>query len=159
MIAAAGVPVAVHAFLDGRDVPPKSARGQIAALEAALPRGGAHRHGDRAVLRHGPRQALGPGGARRWRRCCAARARGRRAPAAAIEAAYARGETDEFVTPTVIGDYAGARDGDGLFFANFRADRARQILGALLDPGFDGFAVRRGRSGRRRSGWWSIPRG
>lgn len=61
--------------------------------------------------------------------------------AAAIEAAYAKDETDEFVTPTAIGDYAGARDGDGLFFANFRADRAREILGALVDPAFDGFAV------------------
>ncbi len=50
-----------------------------------------------------------------------------------------RGETDEFVTPTVIGDYGGARDGDGLMFANFRADRAREILMALVDPDFDGF--------------------
>jgi 2,3-bisphosphoglycerate-independent phosphoglycerate mutase len=62
-------------------------------------------------------------------------------PAAAIEAAYARDETDEFVSPTVIGDYKGAADGDGLFFQNFRADRARQILGALVDPKFDGFEV------------------
>ena len=61
--------------------------------------------------------------------------------AAAIEAAYERGETDEFVLPTVIGDYRGAADGDGLFFANFRADRARQILEALVDPKFDGFEV------------------
>ena len=60
--------------------------------------------------------------------------------AQAIAAAYARDETDEFVTPSVIGDYQGMRDGDGLLMANFRADRARQILGALLDPDFDGFA-------------------
>ena len=86
---------------------------------------------------------------KRWERVAQAVAailhgRGASMPAsaeAAIEAAYARGETDEFVLPTVIGDYRGAADGDGLFFANFRADRARQILGALVDPEFDGFAV------------------
>ena len=141
VIAAAGVPVAIHAFLDGRDVPPQSAAGQIAALEAALPDGRAHRHGLRPLLRDGPRQALGAG--RRGGGGDPAR-RGRaapRPPAEAIEAAYARGETDEFVLPTVIGGYRGAADGDGLFFANFRADRARQILGALVDPEFDGFEV------------------
>src|SRR5262249_5270816 len=51
--------------------------------------------------------------------------------------------TDEFVQPTIVGPYGGMRDGDGLLMANFRADRAREILGALLDPGFDGFARKR----------------
>jgi 2,3-bisphosphoglycerate-independent phosphoglycerate mutase len=60
-------------------------------------------------------------------------------PVKAVEAAYARGETDEFVLPTVIGDYRGMRDGDGLFFANFRADRVREIATALVDPDFSGF--------------------
>jgi 2,3-bisphosphoglycerate-independent phosphoglycerate mutase len=60
--------------------------------------------------------------------------------AKAVEAAYARGETDEFVLPTAIGDYRGMQDGDGLLFANFRADRIREIAGALLDPDFSGFA-------------------
>ena len=54
-----------------------------------------------------------------------------------------RGETDEFVMPTVLGDYAGMEDGDAMLFANFRADRAREILAALLDPDFDGFERRR----------------
>ncbi|HEY1382760.1 MAG TPA: 2,3-bisphosphoglycerate-independent phosphoglycerate mutase, partial [Dongiaceae bacterium] len=57
----------------------------------------------------------------------------------AVAAAYARGETDEFVKPTLIEGFAGIRDGDGLLMGNFRADRARQILAALLDPAFDGF--------------------
>ena len=156
VIAAAGVPVAVHAFLDGRDVPPKSAAGQVAALEAALPAGA------RIATVSGRFYAMDRD--KRWERVALAVAailRGEGAAAAsaveAIAAAYARGETDEFVTPTVIGDYAGARDGDGLFFANFRADRARQILGALVDPGFDGFDVAGGRRGRRCSGWCSIP--
>ena len=139
-IAEAGVPVAVHAFLDGRDVPPKSALEQIAALEAALPAGA------RIVTVSGRFYAMDRD--KRWDRVSAAveaivHAEGEHAPTAAeaIEAAYARGETDEFVTPTIIGDYRGAADGDGLFFANFRADRVRQIIGALVDPDFDGFEV------------------
>ncbi len=140
VIAAAGVRVLVHAFLDGRDVPPKSALGQIAELEEALPDGAA------IATVSGRFYAMDRD--KRWDRVEAAvsmilHGEGERAEtaAAAIEAAYARGETDEFVKPTAIGDYAGAADGDGLFFANFRADRARQILGALVDPGFDGFEV------------------
>jgi len=138
VIAAAGVPVAVHAFLDGRDVPPKSAEGQIADLEAALPQGA------RVATVSGRFYAMDRD--RRWDRVAVAaaailRGEGQRAATAAeaIAVGYARGETDEFVTPTVIGGYAGAKAGDGLFFANFRADRARQILGALVDPAFDGF--------------------
>jgi 2,3-bisphosphoglycerate-independent phosphoglycerate mutase len=59
---------------------------------------------------------------------------------AAVRQAYAAGQTDEFVLPTVIAGYAGMKDGDGVLSANFRADRVREILGALLDPEFDGFA-------------------
>ena len=138
VIAAAGVPVAVHAFLDGRDVPPKSAAGQIAELEAALPAGA------RIATVSGRFYAMDRD--RRWERVAlAVAAILRRRGAAGGE----RGRGDRgglrraarptsSSTPTVIGDYAGARDGDGLFFANFRADRARQILG------------RAGRSGLRR---------
>jgi len=57
----------------------------------------------------------------------------------AIEQSYAAKVTDEFVLPTVIGKYEGMNDGDGLLMANFRADRAREILTALVDPAFDGF--------------------
>ncbi|MFO1141945.1 MAG: 2,3-bisphosphoglycerate-independent phosphoglycerate mutase [Amaricoccus sp.] len=137
---AAGLPVLLHAFLDGRDVPPSSALGQIAELEAALP------DGARIATVSGRFYAMDRD--KRWERVEAAvaaivHAEGEHAPTAeaAIVAAYARGETDEFVTPTVIGDYKGAANGDGLFFANFRADRARQILCALVDPKFDGFEV------------------
>ncbi len=141
-IAAAGVPVAVHAFTDGRDVPPSSAGAQIAELEAALPEG--------ALIATVSGRFYAMDRDNRWDRVEKAvdailRGEGVRADSAAtaIEAAYARGETDEFITPTVIGDYAGASDGDGLFFANFRADRARQILAALVDPDFDAYAVGR----------------
>ncbi len=59
--------------------------------------------------------------------------------AEAIEASYERGETDEFVKPTVIGDYDGAAAGDVAIFVNFRPDRARQMTRALAEPGFDEF--------------------
>src|SRR5690606_9964617 len=61
----------------------------------------------------------------------------------ALEAAYARGENDEFVAPTVIGGGARMRDGDAVVFMNFRADRARQLGAAFVAPGFDGFVARR----------------
>jgi 2,3-bisphosphoglycerate-independent phosphoglycerate mutase len=70
-----------------------------------------------------------------------AEADGPRAPdaAALMRDSYARDVTDEFVPPTVMGDYAGMRDGDGILCFNFRADRVREILQALLEPAFDGF--------------------
>jgi 2,3-bisphosphoglycerate-independent phosphoglycerate mutase len=58
---------------------------------------------------------------------------------AAIAQSYAAGKTDEFVLPTIIGDYAGMKDGDGIICANFRADRVREILTALVDPDFKEF--------------------
>jgi 2,3-bisphosphoglycerate-independent phosphoglycerate mutase len=61
----------------------------------------------------------------------------------AVEAAYKQGKFDEFVPPAVIGDYAGMKDGDAVISINFRSDRMREILAALLIPGFDGFARKR----------------
>ncbi|MDZ4136246.1 MAG: 2,3-bisphosphoglycerate-independent phosphoglycerate mutase, partial [Paracoccaceae bacterium] len=141
-IAGAGVPVMVHAITDGRDVAPSSAPGYMAQLQAALPADaqiatviGRYWAMDRDT---------------RWDRVERAflaivRGKGETAPdaAAAIAAAYQRGETDEFIAPTVIGNYPGAQSGDGVFCLNFRADRAREILSALGDPGFAGFAVGR----------------
>jgi 2,3-bisphosphoglycerate-independent phosphoglycerate mutase len=57
----------------------------------------------------------------------------------AVQASYDAGKTDEFVIPTVLSGYKGMKPGDGVLMANFRADRAREILAALLDPGFKGF--------------------
>src|SRR5690606_19146442 len=62
---------------------------------------------------------------------------------AALDAAYARGENDEFVRPTVIAGAEPMRDGDAIVFMNFRADRARQLAAAFVAPAFDGFAARR----------------
>lgn len=135
-----GVPVVLHAISDGRDVSPKSGAGFLADLTGGLPEGvqigtltGRYFAMDRD---------------NRWERIEAAyRAMvegvGPRAADAAtvIEAAYADGKTDEFIPATVLADYAGMRDGDGVFCLNFRADRAREILSAMGAPEFDGFDV------------------
>ena len=140
----AGVPVAIHAFLDGRDTPPKSGHDFMRAFLAELK--GLSRV---RVATVGGRY-WGMDRDKRWERvekawATIAEARGERAadPLEAIAASYARDVTDEFVAPVVIGDYAGMKDGDGVLMANFRADRAREILTALLDPGFEGFARKR----------------
>ncbi|QUS36112.1 2,3-bisphosphoglycerate-independent phosphoglycerate mutase [Falsirhodobacter algicola] len=135
-VAASGVPVVLHAITDGRDVAPSSARAFMRQLLDDLP------EGVRVGTVSGRYYAMDRD--TRWDRVMRAweamvDGKGANAPSAAdaIEAAYARGETDEFIAPTVIGDYAGAADGDGIFCLNFRADRAREILSALADPAFD----------------------
>jgi len=134
----AGLHTMIHAWLDGRDTPPQSAAGCIAAFEAALP----------------PTAKIGTVIGRyyamdrdkRWERVSQAynlitSATGTAFPAAAaaIAASYEAGITDEFAKAATIGDYAGVQPGDSLLCFNFRADRVREILAALLDPAFDGF--------------------
>ncbi|MXP65649.1 2,3-bisphosphoglycerate-independent phosphoglycerate mutase [Roseomonas sp. M0104] len=138
IFAEAGIPVAVHAWTDGRDTPPEASPDYLAAFEPKLPQGA------RIATVTGRYFAMDRD--RRWERVRQAydamvEAKGGHAAsaAAAIQAAHAAGKTDEFIPATVIGDYAGMRDGDGLLCFNFRADRVRQILAALLDPAFDGF--------------------
>ncbi|WP_134678526.1 2,3-bisphosphoglycerate-independent phosphoglycerate mutase [Paracoccus ravus] len=137
-VAEKGVPVVLHAITDGRDVPPKSAMGFVTELTGNLPKG------VRIGTVIGRYFAMDRDN--RWERVSRAyaamvRAEGLAAPDAAhaVEAAYLKDETDEFIQPTVIGDYAGAKDGDGFFCLNFRADRAREILAALGQPDFDAF--------------------
>ncbi|MBT2131613.1 2,3-bisphosphoglycerate-independent phosphoglycerate mutase [Aliiroseovarius lamellibrachiae] len=134
----AGLEVAIHAITDGRDVAPSSARDQLAEFEAALPKGA------NIVTVVGRYFAMDRDN--RWERVALAyevmvNAKGDAASSAdiAIATAYAKGETDEFIAPVVIGDYAGMKDGDGLFFINFRADRAREILRAIGEPDFNEF--------------------
>jgi 2,3-bisphosphoglycerate-independent phosphoglycerate mutase len=135
--------LAVHALLDGRDTPPSSARGYVRDLESRL--AGAH-PGARIATVGGRYYAMDRD--RRWERTergYDAIVHGEAAyhagsAADAIEAAYARGETDEFVAPTVIDDDLRVEDGDPIVHLNFRADRARQLTHALADgPAFDGF--------------------
>ena len=142
----AGVPrVAVHAFLDGRDTPPQSAEASLRALQALC-----DRLGNARIASVGGRY-FAMDRDKRWDRvrrgwdAIVEAAGEHRATDAlsALQAAYARGENDEFVAPTVIGAASPMRDGDAVVFMNFRADRARQLTAAFVDPGFDGFVARR----------------
>ncbi|MBP8294995.1 MAG: 2,3-bisphosphoglycerate-independent phosphoglycerate mutase [Burkholderiales bacterium] len=146
--AAAGVPaVAVHAFLDGRDTPPQSAKPSLQSMIARCAELTA-RTGSacRVATIAGRYYAMDRD--QRWERvhaaydCIVAGASPHRADdaVAALEAAYGRDETDEFVKPTVIGAGAPVRDGDVVVFMNFRADRARELSLTLIDPDFRGFA-------------------
>ena len=142
----AAVPhVAVHAFLDGRDTPPQSARASLEALQALCARLGNARIasvGGRYFAMD--RDKRWDRVQRAWDAIVEARAEYRAGDAlAALEAAYARGETDEFVAPTVLEGAQPMRDGDAVVFMNFRADRARQLTAAFVDPAFDGFHARR----------------
>ncbi|MEE8272997.1 MAG: 2,3-bisphosphoglycerate-independent phosphoglycerate mutase [Alphaproteobacteria bacterium] len=141
-VAAAGVPVAVHAFTDGRDTPPRAGKASMADFVDAIAGVDAH-----IATVDGRYYAMDRD--KRWDRVerayrVVAEGVGPRAddPLAVMQAAYDADTGDEFVEPAVIGGYAGMRDGDGVLFANFRADRARQILTALLDPSFDDFRRR-----------------
>ncbi|HEX2114506.1 MAG TPA: 2,3-bisphosphoglycerate-independent phosphoglycerate mutase [Alphaproteobacteria bacterium] len=139
-LAGAGLKVWVHAFLDGRDTPPKSAEAYLQKLIADTQESG------RVAVATVSGRYYAMDRDKRWERVSLAyaamvEAQGERAadPLAAVAQSYAKNVTDEFVLPTVIGGYAGMKDGDGVLMANFRADRAREILLALLDPGFVGF--------------------
>jgi 2,3-bisphosphoglycerate-independent phosphoglycerate mutase len=134
----AGIPTVVHAFTDGRDTPPQSSEEDLARLRAAMP---AEVKIATVIGRYFVMDRD-----KRWDRVSKAYAAMTDAegprfdePAKAVQAAYAEKKYDEFVPPSVIGDYKGMQDGDGILCFNFRADRVREILAALLDPGFDGF--------------------
>ena len=139
-VSTAGIPVCVHAFLDGRDTPPKSAAGFMEEFLSDID----SLQGVTVATVTGRYFAMDRD--QRWERVVKGYDAMTRAVGAmeedalsAIENAYAADQTDEFVEPRVIGDYAGMMDGDGLLMANFRADRAREILTALVDDAFDGF--------------------
>ena len=142
----AGVPqVAVHAFLDGRDTPPRSAEPSLRALQARCDAlGNAHiaTVGGRyfAMDRDQRWERVRRG----WDAIVDAESEHRASDAlTALQAAYARGENDEFVAPTVLDGAQPMRDGDAVVFMNFRADRARQLTSAFVDPAFTGFSARR----------------
>lgn len=142
LVQKSGVPVRVHAFLDGRDTPPQSALDYLEQFRALAPEaviatvGGRYFAMDRDS-RYEERvqpayramaEGVGPRAA---------------TPEDAVKASYANGKTDEFVPHTIIGDYAGMQSGDGILMANFRADRVQQILKAFVKPDFAHFARER----------------
>lgn len=136
--------VYVHAFLDGRDVPPRSARASLTAMNAHI-----HNHGRGGIASIcGRYYAMDRDN--RWERTQAAYdlvTSGTAdyafdTPEAGLDAAYARDENDEFVKPTAItigGKRIAMADGDAVVFMNFRADRARQLTRAFVNEDFAGF--------------------
>ena len=130
--------VLVHAFTDGRDAPPRSAAALLAALEERI--------AGQATVATVTGRFYAMDRDRRWDRIALAweaivHGAGPAASSApdAVETAYARGEGDEFIRPTVLGDYPGMRDHDAVVHLNFRADRARQLIRALALDSFDAF--------------------
>ena len=133
------LPIRLHAFLDGRDTPPRSASASLRRIEASFPGVVASICGRYYAM---DRDARWERTARAWALVRNGAAQHHAATAAeALEAAYERGESDEFVHPTTVGAGAPAamRDGDAAVFMNFRADRARQLTRALAAPGFSKF--------------------
>ncbi|MGC1780741.1 MAG: 2,3-bisphosphoglycerate-independent phosphoglycerate mutase [Xanthobacteraceae bacterium] len=138
----AGIRTLLHAFTDGRDTPPQSATDDIKRLTAALP------VAVKIATVCGRYFAMDRD--KRWDRVEKAynaivEADGPHFAdaGAAIADAYANKKFDEFIAPAVIGDYRGMKDGDGVLCFNFRADRVREILGAMLDKDFSGFPRKR----------------
>ena len=135
------VPVAIHAWLDGRDTPPQSALAFMRELGDLLAQ-----QGCRAVVSTVVGRYYAMDRDKRWDRtkiAYDAMVHGVGEPApdpeTAIQQAYEAGETDEFVHPRVISGTPRIRSGDGVFCFNFRADRMRQIVRALAAPDFDAF--------------------
>jgi len=135
----------LHAFLDGRDTPPKSAEASLRLFDEAFARLGVGRTAS-LVGRY-----FAMDRDNRWERVEKAfklivDGVGEFAADTAVDgllASYARGESDEFVKPTVIGEAVTVEDGDALVFMNFRADRARELTRAFVEPDFSGFARHR----------------
>jgi len=132
----AGVPVTLHMVTDGRDVAPKSAIDYIRALKIPAS----------ACVGSLIGRYFAMDRDHRWERVAQAfdaivfgRGDAAATPLDAVRAAYTQNITDEFIPATVIGNYSGMRDGDGLFCLNFRADRVREILAAIGQPDFDAF--------------------
>jgi 2,3-bisphosphoglycerate-independent phosphoglycerate mutase len=136
----------MHAFLDGRDTPPKSAAASLAALQAVYQRAGC---GQTASLTG---RFFAMDRDKRWDRVQTMfqlltegkASRIAKDPESGLAAAYSEGETDEFVRPTLIcpvnnSSPLALQDGDSVICMNFRADRARELIRALKDPVFDEF--------------------
>lgn len=135
-----GIKVAVHAFMDGRDTPPQSGKGFLAEFEDGI------KNLNNVTIATISGRFYAMDRDKRWDRVEKAYnnivlADGKRfkTVAEAMDSTYRENVTDEFIVPCVVGDYQGAKDGDAVLMANFRADRAREILYALSDETFSGF--------------------
>jgi 2,3-bisphosphoglycerate-independent phosphoglycerate mutase len=138
----AGVPAVLHAFTDGRDTPPTAAAAYLKKLRSAL--------ADSVPIVTVSGRYYAMDRDNRWDRVqkaylAVAEGEGWDYPdwGSAIDDAHRRNVTDEFIVPASIGRYRGIKDGDSLLCFNFRADRVREILAALVDPSFNGFERKR----------------
>jgi len=138
LLVGAGVPLAVHIITDGRDTGPRTAEHFVHDFVSALPPG--------PVLATIGGRYYAMDRDKRWDRVqraysAMADAKGPyvAAPSTAIRLAYGRDISDEFIPPSVVEGYTGMQNGDSLLCFNFRADRVRELLAALLAPDFDGF--------------------
>jgi 2,3-bisphosphoglycerate-independent phosphoglycerate mutase len=134
----------VHAFMDGRDTPPKSGAGYLASLEAELSSIGA----GKVATVSGRYYAMDRDNRwdrveKAWRALVEGEGRKCLSSSDAMKAAYGAGETDEFVVPTVITEagrpVGSVRDGDSVLVFNFRPDRMRELTSAFTRDGFSGF--------------------
>lgn len=138
ILAGASIETVVHVITDGRDVPPRSAHECIVNLREAIPScvevatvSGRYFAMDRDNRWNRVERA--------FRAIVKGEGVASETALAAVDDARAEGITDEFIPPAVLAGYAGMNDGDGVFFTNFRADRAREIMAAIAAPGFDAF--------------------
>ena len=129
----------IHIFSDGRDCSPKQLGQKIKQFEMSLPKNiriasliGRYFSMDRDNRWQRIKKAFDLIVYGRYERKFSNVSR-------ALEEAYKNNETDEFISPTLIGDYKGFEDGDSLIMVNFRADRVRELLTALLNPKFKEF--------------------
>lgn len=142
--------IAIHAFLDGRDTPPQSAQPSLQQLHQLID----NQPGIQLASVSGRFYAMDRDKRwdrvqQSWRAMVAADSAFMATDGmAALEQAYARGENDEFVQPTVIGQGCGIDDGDVVLMFNFRSDRARQLAQAFVEKDFDGFSDPRPTLGR-----------
>lgn len=137
----------IHAFLDGRDTPPKSAMQSLLALQKQCESLNSVNGSLKAHIASISGRYFAMDRDKRWERTQAVytlltEGKARYcafSPVEGLSAAYARGETDEFVQPTLILPTCSIQENDLVVFTNFRADRARQLSYALRDPNFVGF--------------------
>ena len=143
LVAQLGAPdTVVHGFLDGRDTPPRSAEPSIQRMQELLDTLPSASFGTISGRYYAMDRDQRWDRVERAYRAIVETQSDCHAPTAlkALQEAYARGENDEFVQPTVIGDPPGVQDGDAVIFVNFRADRARELTMAFVNDPFDGFA-------------------
>ncbi|WP_417911732.1 2,3-bisphosphoglycerate-independent phosphoglycerate mutase [Candidatus Electronema sp. TJ] len=142
MAAARKIEAKIHCFMDGRDTPPSSGVGYMRELLAIIQRIGC---GNVATVSGRywamDRDTRWDRVEKAWRAMVGGQGLSAADPLDAVTAAYARGETDEFIQPTVLDDAGRIKDGDAVVFFNFRADRVRELCHAFLDADFKGFDV------------------